>query len=344
MNQRAETLQRWIAQQHDLPLGDCRLEQVAGDASFRQYYRLHLPDGTPRVLMDAPPEHENNQAFVAIARDWRAAGLPMPTLYAMDLAAGFVELEDLGDDVMHHHLTTEAAASAWFERALQLLERVQRLAPSSTLPAYDRALLARELDLFPDWCLSRLLEIPAPPAWPMLREALIDNAITQPQVAVHRDFDAMNLMVRDDTLWLIDFQDAVQGPLSYDLVSLLRGRYRLWSRECMDAFIGTFHQRAQADGRLPADSDVATFVCQAEAMGVQRSLKVLGIFCRLALRDAKPRYLERLPHFLAHLRQGLAALPAHGEFLTWIDTAFIPALCRELDRRGIAHSLQASAS
>jgi len=344
MNERAETLQRWIARQHDLSLGDCRLEQVADDASFRHYYRLRLPDGTPRVLMDAPPDRENSQSFVDIARDWRAAGLPVPRLYAVDLEAGFVEIEDLGDDVMHQHLDTAAATSVWFERALQLLERVQRQAPSVALPTYDSDLLARELDLFPEWCLTRLLEIPAPPNWPALRETLIDNALAQPRVAVHRDFDAMNLMVRDDALWLIDFQDAVRGPLTYDLVSLLRGRYRLWSRERMDAFIDTFHQRAQADGRLPAESDATTFLRQVEAMGVQRSLKVLGIFCRLALRDAKPRYMERLPHFLAHLQQGLTALPAQGDFLAWVETTFTPALCRELDRRGIAHSLKERAS
>lgn len=340
MNERSETLQRWVARQHALPFDACPLEDVAGDASFRHYYRFRLPDGTQRVLMDAPPEHENSQAFVDIARAWRAAQLPVPALYGVDLEVGFVELEDLGDDVMHLHLGSDADAHTWFERALELLEHMQRQAPSAALPAYDRDLLGRELDLFPDWCLSRLLEIPAPPEWPALREALIDSALAQPRVAVHRDFDAMNLMVRDNMLWLIDFQDAVRGPLSYDLVSLLRGRYRLWSRERMDAFIETFHRRAVADGRLPADSDIATFTRQVEAMGVQRSLKVLGIFCRLTLRDAKPRYLERLPHFLAHLRQGLAALPAHGDFLTWVDTTFTPALCRELDRRGVTHSLQ----
>ncbi|MBZ5875662.1 aminoglycoside phosphotransferase family protein [Chromohalobacter israelensis] len=344
MNERAETLQRWVARQHDLPLGDCRLEQVAGDASFRHYYRLHLPDGTPRVLMDAPPERENSRAFVDIARDWRAVALPVPALHAVDLAAGFVELEDLGDDVMHQHLTTEAAADTWFTRALDLLEHVQRQAPSAALPAYDRDLLGRELDLFPDWCLSRLLEIPAPPEWPALREALIDSALAQPRVAVHRDFDAMNLMVRDDTLWLIDFQDAVRGPISYDLVSLLRGRYRLWSRERMDTFIETFHRRAVADGRLPADSDIATFTRQVEAMGIQRSLKVLGIFCRLALRDAKPRYLARLPHFLAHLHHGLEAVPEHAAFLAWVETTLTPALQRALEHHGIARTREESAS
>ncbi|WP_040244475.1 aminoglycoside phosphotransferase family protein [Chromohalobacter japonicus] len=339
MNERSETLQRWIARQHALPFDACPLDDVAGDASFRHYYRFRLPDGTERVLMDAPPEHENSQAFVDIARAWRAARLPVPALYAVDLEAGFVELEDLGDDVMHHHLGDDADARTWFERALHLLERLQRQAPCDDLPEYDHALLARELDLFPEWCLTKLLEIPVPPSWPALRESLIDSALAQPRVAVHRDFDAMNLMLHEDALWLIDFQDAVKGPISYDLVSLLRGRYRLWSQVHMAGFIENFRQRAQEDGRLPP-IDADTFHHQVEAMGVQRSLKVLGIFCRLTLRDAKPRYLERLPHFLAHLRQGLAAVPAYGEFLTWIDTTFTPALCRELDRRGIDHPLE----
>lgn len=339
MNERAETLQRWAARQHALPFDACPLEDVAGDASFRHYYRFRLPDGTKRVLMDAPPEHENSQPFVDIARAWRAARLPVPALYAIDLEAGFVELEDLGDDVMHHHLGSDANAHTWFERALHLLERLQRQAPCDDLPEYDHALLARELDLFPEWCLTKLLDLPVPPSWHALRESLIDNALAQPRVAVHRDFDAMNLMLHEDALWLIDFQDAVKGPISYDLISLLRGRYRLWPQARMADFIESFRQQAQEDGRLsPIDAD--TFHRQVEAMGVQRSLKVLGIFCRLTLRDAKPRYLERLPHFLAHLRQGLAALPAHGEFLTWVDTTFTPALCRELDRRDVTHSLQ----
>ncbi|WP_280563074.1 MULTISPECIES: phosphotransferase [unclassified Chromohalobacter] len=339
MNERAETLQRWIARQHDLPFDACPLEDVAGDASFRHYYRFRLPDGTQRVMMDAPPEHENSQTFVDIARAWRAARLPVPALYGVDLEAGFVELEDLGDDVMHHHLGNDADAHAWFERALHLLECLQRQAPCDDLPEYDRTLLARELNLFPDWCLTELLDLPVPPSWPALHESLIDNALAQPRVAVHRDFDAMNLMFHEDALWLIDFQDAVKGPISYDLVSLLRGRYRLWPQARMADFIESFHQRALEDGRLPPiDADI--FHRQVEAMGVQRSLKVLGIFCRLTLRDAKPHYLERLPHFLAHLRQGLKALPAHAEFLSWVDTTFTPALCRELDRRGIAHSLE----
>ncbi|WP_277811076.1 aminoglycoside phosphotransferase family protein [Chromohalobacter canadensis] len=339
MNERSETLQRWIARQHALPVDACPLEDVAGDASFRHYYRFRLPDGTQRVLMDAPPEHENSQAFVDIARAWRAARLPVPALYAIDLEAGFVELEDLGDDVMHRHLGSDTDALTWFERALHLLQCLQRQAPCSGLPEYDHALLARELDLFPEWCLTKLLDLPAPPSWPALRESLIDSALVQPRVAVHRDFDAMNLMLHEDTLWLIDFQDAVNGPISYDLVSLLRGRYRLWPQERMADFIENFRRRAQEDGRLPP-IDAAIFYRQVEAMGVQRSLKVLGIFCRLTLRDAKPRYLERLPHFLTHLRQGLAAVPAYGEFLTWIDTTFTPALCRELDHRGIDHPLE----
>lgn len=337
---RLDTLRRWIAPRHGLAPAEARLELAAGDASFRRYYRLHLAGGRTRIVMDAPPDKEDSRPFVAIAETWRHAGLPLPGVHGVDLDAGFIELEDLGDTPLHLCLDgCETATSlAWHERALALLETLQNRAPATTLPAYDATLLGRELDLFPEWCLERLLGIAAPPEWEANRTRLIEIALSQPRVAVHRDFDAMNLMRRGDELWLIDFQDAVHGPLTYDLISLLRGRYCRFPRPRYAAWVEAFRGRAIADGRLPASIDENTLLFMADAMAAQRALKVLGIFCRLTLRDAKTGYLARLPHFLDHLRDSLSPWAEFGALLAWLDATFAPALEAELTRRGLTEA------
>lgn len=337
---RVDALRQWIAPRHGLAPDEARLELAAGDASFRRYFRLRLSDGRTRIVMDAPPDKENSQPFVAIAEDWRHAGLPVPALHAINLDLGFIELEDLGDAALHLCFDAgdgEAAAATQgcYQRALALLDTLQNRAPCESLPLYDDALLGRELDLFPQWCLEKLLAIAPPPCWPASRARLIEIALGQPRVAVHRDFDAMNLMLHDEQLWLIDFQDAVCGPLSYDLISLLRGRYCRFSRARYTAWVEDFRLRAIADGRLPASSGAETFLFMSDAMAAQRSLKVLGIFCRLTLRDDKQGYLQRLPHFLAHLRDSLKAWPEFAELLGWLDGVFSPALKAELTRRGL---------
>ncbi|MEQ6916924.1 aminoglycoside phosphotransferase family protein [Halomonas aquatica] len=330
---RTQRLHAWAAERHGLSREAIDLRLAAGDASFRRYFRLQLPDGTTRMLMDAPPDREDSHPFVAIAEQWRAAGLPVPALHGVDLAAGFIELDDLGDTPLQDCLKDEddPATLAWHERAMALIHGLQNRAPVDGLPAYDAALLGRELDLFPDWCLGEWLDMAPPPDWAALREALIAEALEQPVVAVHRDFDAMNLMVKDDALHLIDFQDAVAGPLSYDLISLLRGRYCRFSKARFAAWTEAFRARAVVDGRLPASVDAATFLTRVQAMAAQRSLKVLGIFCRLTLRDARRGYLERLPHFLDHLEDSLVDLPGHQGLRSWLADTFRPALMARLE-------------
>ncbi|MCG6657722.1 phosphotransferase [Halomonas campisalis] len=335
---RLSQLRRWAADQHGLDAHALELRLAAGDASFRRYYRLRLPDGATRMLMDAPPEQEDSRPFVAIAGRWRAGGLPVPALHAVDLEAGFLELDDLGDTPLQRcfHGDDHPATLAWHDRAIDLLHALQNRASPDALPPYDAALLGRELDLFPDWCLGEWLGIAAPPGWEALREALIASALAQPVVTVHRDFDAMNLMVRDDALYLIDFQDAVAGPLSYDLISLIRGRYCRFTAPRFAAWVEAFRQRAVAEGRLSSGTDLATFLTQAQAMAAQRALKVLGIFCRLTLRDDREGYLARLPHFLGHLEESLAALPEHRDVHDWLRDHFHPALEAKLAAQGIA--------
>ncbi|SDJ48917.1 aminoglycoside phosphotransferase family protein [Billgrantia gudaonensis] len=330
--QRLDRLHRWAAECHGLPSHAIRLRLAAGDASFRRYFRLTLPDDTTRMLMDAPPEREDSHPFVAIARRWRAAGLPVPALHAVDLDAGFLELDDLGDTPLQHCFAGNEAPDtlAWHERAMALLHELQNRAGPDELPAYDTTLLGRELDLFPEWCLNAWLDLAVPPGWETLREALIDSALAQPVVSVHRDFDAMNLMVANDRLYLIDFQDAVAGPISYDLISLLCGRYCRFPPARFGAWVEAFRQRAVHDGRLPSTLPPETFLEQTQAMAAQRSLKVLGIFCRLTLRDGRAGYLERLPHFLAHLETALDGLAGHDAFRAWLDETFRPALTARL--------------
>lgn len=339
---RLAALRRWAGARHAADGERLRIELAAGDASFRRYYRLWLGDAPTRIVMDAPPDKEDSRPFVAVAKAWREAGLPVPALHHADFDSGFLELEDLGDTPLHLCLTDDGLANDAgdddaYREALALLATLQRRAPRTGLPTYAAALLGRELDLYPDWCLARLLGIAPPPCWPSARARLIESALSQPRVAVHRDFDAMNLMRHAGQLWLIDFQDAVDGPLSYDLVSLLRGRYRRFAEVDYAAFIEAFRREAIKDGRLADTIGITTFRYHADLMAAQRSLKVLGIFCRLTLRDAKPGYLQRLPLFLAHLRDSLAPWPAFGELSAWLDSDFAPALERELAlaRRGL---------
>ncbi|HSH56784.1 MAG TPA: phosphotransferase [Halomonas sp.] len=328
---RHQRLARWAAECHALAPEALELRLAAGDASFRRYYRLTLPDGTTRILMDAPPDQEDSRPFVTVARRWEAAGLPVPRLYSVDLEAGFIELEDLGDTPLHYCFDDDAETATWHERAMALLHDLQNRAGPETLPRFDATLLERELELFPEWCLGEWLGLEPPAGWMALRSALVEQALAQPVVTVHRDFDAMNLMVRDDALVLIDFQDAVAGPLNYDLVSLLRGRYCRFDAPRFAAWVEAFRRRAIADGRLPSRTGQADFLAQANAMAAQRSLKVLGIFCRLTLRDQKSSYLERLPHFLDHLGDSLAGLEGHDAFKTWLSDTFRPALVTRLE-------------
>lgn len=328
---RLEWLTRWAAEHHDLTPEALDLRLAAGDASFRRYYRLTLPDATIRILMDAPPKQENSRPFVTIARRWQAAGLPVPHLYAVDLAAGFIELEDLGDTPLQLCFDDGDETLTWHDRAIEVLHDLQNRAGPEALPRFDSALLERELDLFPEWCLGEWLGLETPAGWEALRRTLVDQALAQPTVTVHRDFDAMNLMVHKDSLVLIDFQDAVAGPLGYDLVSLLRGRYCRFDADRFAAWVEAFRRRAIDDGRLSSRTSEADFLAQANAIAAQRALKVLGIFCRLTLRDHKSGYLERLPHFLDHLEDSLAGLAGHQAFKAWLTDTFRSALTARLE-------------
>lgn len=327
---RIDALTQWAATQNGLNVADIMIEPAGGDASFRRYFRLTLPDNSTQIVMDAPPAQEDSAPFVAIGQRWHAAGLPVPTIHAANLDSGFLLLDDLGNQPLQDVFTDEQSTQKSHHQALDLIAQLQNRANPQALPAYDAALLGRELDLFPTWCLDKWLGLPTPDSWKALRSALIEQALDQPVVSVHRDFDAMNIMVLNQQLYMIDFQDAVAGPISYDVISLLRGRYCRFSNGQFNHFALRFYAQARQDGRLSSQTSEATFLTQCHAMAAQRSLKVLGIFCRLTLRDHKQGYLARLPHFLDHLEDSLAALEQHDDVSRWISTTLRPAIFQRL--------------
>ncbi|MCB1817031.1 MAG: phosphotransferase [Gammaproteobacteria bacterium] len=302
MPQRLRLLEQWLVQSCRLSFED--IAPASADASFRRYFRVVLRDGSTLVAMDAPPDKEDCHPFVAVAGRMREAGLHVPQIFAQDLAQGFLLLEDLGTRPYLDALNAGSVESLYGDATRALL-RLQVAAPVDGLPRYDRAMLLREMQLFPDWLLGQHLGLALDDSeGAMLIDAfdvLVDNALAQPVVCVHRDFHSRNLMVVDgDNPGVIDFQDAVAGPLTYDLVSLLRDCYVRWPAEQVDAWVAGYFQAARRAG-LTGDVDAATFLAWFDLMGVQRHLKAAGIFARLNHRDGKPGYLADIPRTLGYI-------------------------------------------
>jgi N-acetylmuramate 1-kinase len=287
------------------------LRIASADASFRRYLRIATADGASRIIMDAPPEHENCAPFVKVAGLMAHAGLNVPRVHAWDEPQGFMLLDDLGTRTMIEVVDRERpeANQALYMRAVDALVAWQSGSRPDVLPAYDAALLARELALFPDWYLQRHRGIAVEGK---LRETLdsqfkliIQRNLAAPNVYVHRDFMPRNLMMpaseRESRLGVLDFQDAVYGPITYDIACLMRDAFLSWDEEFVLDITVRYWQKAQKAG-LPVDPDFGEFYRGVEWMGLQRHLKVAGIFARLTLRDGKPRYLADAPRFIAYIR------------------------------------------
>jgi aminoglycoside/choline kinase family phosphotransferase len=282
------------------------LQPASADASFRRYLRVLSAGGSSFIVMDAPPPQEDVRPFVHIAGLIHAAGLHAPEVIEQDEALGFLLLSDLGRtlylDVLRE--ATAPQADRLMRDAVKALVQFQQGVDPSTLPPYDTALLQRELDLFPDWCVTREFGIawtaPQRAQWQQLCELLIQSALAQPTVAVHRDYMPRNLMVADPNPGILDFQDAVRGPITYDVASLLRDAFWSWDEEREIDWAVRYWEQARKAG-LPVGEDFGEFWRQLEWMGLQRHLKVAGIFCRLKHRDGKPRYAEDLPRFFAYM-------------------------------------------
>jgi len=312
---RSSLLRAWVQRvvASRFPGHDVAIEPASTDASFRRYFRVHLPDGETQIVMDAPPDKEDCRPFLKVAALFAAAGVNVPQVLAADLEQGFVLLSDLGTTTYLQALSEHKAANPLYRDANQALLAIQLASRPGVLPDYDRELLARELALFPDWYLGRHLGITLDQrAGDTLHNAftaILANNLGQARVFVHRDYHSRNLMVGSTeppafpaSPGILDFQDAVFGPLTYDLVSLYRDAYIQWPEELELDFVIRYWEAARSAG-LPVAADFHDFYRDYEWMGVQRQLKVLGIFARLYHRDGKDNYLADMPRVQAYLRR-----------------------------------------
>jgi aminoglycoside/choline kinase family phosphotransferase len=299
-----------IAPAHGLQPATVRL--ASADASFRRYFRVDARDGGTRIVMDAPPAREDSTPFVEVAQLMHEAGVRAPQVLDWDRTHGFLLLDDLGHRTMLDVIDPQDAEASrpLYDQAIDELIRWQLASRPGVLPPYDRALLERELALFPDWYVARHRGLAVEGK---LRERLersfqliVENNLASPSVYVHRDFMPRNLMVPEqgsasDRLGVLDFQDAVHGPITYDIASLMRDAFLSWNEDHVLDVTVRYWQRARKAG-LPVDEDFGAFYRAVEWMGLQRHLKVAGIFARLTLRDGKPKYLADTPRFIAYIR------------------------------------------
>lgn len=301
LDARALAARDWALRCLGLPDGE--FGAASADASFRRYFRLTCLDGSASwVLMDAPPERENCEPFIRIAALLAQAGLNVPQVLHEDLAQGFLLLSDLGRQT-YLHVIDEHNADALFEDAIEALVKLQLASKPGVLPPYDRALLERELALFPDWFVARHLDRSFTPAqaaaWDAVCTLLLESALAQPQVYVHRDYMPRNLMRSEPNPGVLDFQDAVYGPVTYDVVCLFKDAFLSWPETSVARWIVRYRERAATAGiAQPQD-----FQRALDWMGLHRHLKVLGIFARIRHRDGKPQYLEDAPRFIRYVRE-----------------------------------------
>ncbi len=286
------------------------LTPASSDASFRRYFRWQA-EGRSLILMDAPPPQEDCRPFVKVAAMLAAAGGHVPRILAQDLERGFLLLDDLGSQTWLEVLDADNADEL-FEQALQALVKFQRLPVDNQLPAYDDALLRRELQLFPDWYLQRHLGVELDAVqqaqWQQVCDLLVASALAQPRVFVHRDYMPRNLMLSQPNPGILDFQDAVHGPLSYDVTSLFKDAFLSWPEERVQVWLQRYWHLAREAG-IAVPKDFAEFHRASDLMGVQRHLKVIGIFARICHRDGKPKYLGDAPRFFAYIEAVLARRP-----------------------------------
>ena len=331
---RLEQLRTWLTA--TLPGQPFELAPASADASFRRYFRLTFAAGSPsRIVMDAPPEKEDVRPWLHVAELFRAAGAHVPEVLAQDLDQGFLLLSDLGSTTYLNALQTPAGQEPDLHRAAHLyadalgaLAAIQCASRPGVLPEYDRALLLRELQLFPEWYIARHKGVTLTDA----ETAMLDTAferilavnLAEPQVFVHRDYHSRNLMLLDPADGLganpgiIDFQDAVYGPISYDLVSLFKDAYIHWDEDFILDMLIRYWETARKLG-LPVRAEFADFHRDFEWMGVQRHIKVLGIFARLCHRDGKDGYLADMPLVMDYLRRACKRWRDLGPLLKLLD-------------------------
>jgi hypothetical protein len=334
---RLQRLERWIAGLPGPPVE--RILPASSDASFRRYFRVHRAGGT-QIAMDAPPERETLDAWLRVARILAATGVHVPPVLAVDAEQGFVLIGDLGRQHYLEALADGADPEPLYADAIEALVRMQSggATLAAELPAYDRTLLMHEMELFTEWFIGRHLGL-APGA--AQRRTIADafdwlagQALAQPVVLVHRDYHSRNLLVRPDgNPGIVDFQDAVRGPVTYDLVSLLKDCYVVWPARRLNAWLDRYRRRAREAG-LDVGADRAQFLGWFDTMGLQRHIKVLGIFARLWHRDGKSGYLADLPRVLDYSLAVTSAVPALAAFDAYLQSEVVSAFAAAARRAG----------
>ncbi|MCK9386919.1 MAG: phosphotransferase [Sulfuritalea sp.] len=305
--ERRKQIQAWLAALW--PGRTFSMAPASADASFRRYFRATLDDGTTRIVMDAPPANEDCRPWLHVQQLFQATGVHVPEVVAQDLAHGFLLLSDLGNTTYLHALNADNAVLLYAD-AIAALVKIQQASRPGVLPEYDRALLRRELDLFPQWFLTRHHQMALTTSEQQSLETVFERILAvnlaEPKVFVHRDYHTRNLMHLAQSgaanPGIIDFQDAVYGPISYDMVSLLKDAYIEWDEELVLDWLVRYWELARKTG-LPVAADFGEFFRDYEWMGVQRHIKVLGIFARLFHRDGKDSYLKNLPLVARYLRK-----------------------------------------
>ncbi|MGZ5076241.1 MAG: aminoglycoside phosphotransferase family protein [Methylobacter sp.] len=313
----------WL--ENDLLLTISACAPASSDASFRRYFRVNTSE-QQFIVMDAPPTKENVEPFIRIAKLLTQSQVKVPAIFQQNTVDGFLLLEDFGSQCFLDRLN-EATATVLYQSAFDSLFKLQTRTAieDAGLPYYDEPLLHRELAIFDEWFLGRLLDIQAPTAvWDSVRALLTASALEQPRVCVHRDYHSRNLMVLDsDSPGVIDFQDAVIGPITYDLVSLLRDCYIAWPEQQVEQWRNDYFERLREAGLI--DCSPARFKRWFDLMGLQRHLKAIGIFSRLHLRDGKSNYLADIPRTLNYVTAVCAAYPELAEFNGFLNDHVLPA-------------------
>lgn len=310
MDLRFEQMQTWLAGLNRFKQGELSLpEPASSDASFRRYFRVRFNNSTDQqsfIIMDAPPEQEDCRPFIAVSAELDALGLHVPKVLEQDLTRGFLLLTDLGSTT-YLSVLNESNAETYYTDALRALVVLQTQAKSSHLPIYDAALLNREMDLFTDWLGERHCDLGMNKlehqAWLSVKHGLVQSALAQPQVYVHRDYHSRNLMLtKQHNPGILDFQDAVHGALTYDAVSLLRDCYIVWPAEQVREWQRQYFLMLCQAGRL-SQSEWSGFAKSMDLIGIQRHLKAAGIFARLYHRDGKDGYLNDIPATLNYITE-----------------------------------------
>jgi aminoglycoside/choline kinase family phosphotransferase len=345
VDERVRQIRDWLAS--DLGLRLLRLAPASADASFRRYFRAWLADGATRVVMDAPPDKEDVAPFLKVAALLEGCGVHVPRVHAAESARGLVLLEDLGSDPYLSRLRAGDDADLLYRDALDALLRiqVQGREAARALPPYDRATLTREMALMPQWFCERHLQLTLDDAD---RAVLADSfefltlgALAQPLVLVHRDYHSRNLMyLPSGNPGVIDFQDALAGAVGYDLVSLLKDCYIDWPRARVEQWVSGYRARLGADHALAGSSE-REFLRWFDLIGLQRHIKVLGIFARLWYRDGKSGYLPDLPRTLAYLLDGARRFPELRTLEQWLQRRVVP-LFGAANARALAAALSAA--